>query len=56
MKKNIRWSWDQIAEIEKIKKENDLQEKPLEDWLNDNLVFVCNSFKDLFKIAYQSDY
>ena len=36
--------------------ENDLQEKPLEDWLNDNLVFVCNSFKDLFKIAYQSDY
>lgn len=36
--------------------ENELKEKPLEEWLKDNLTYVCNSFKDLLEIAYPADY
>lgn len=36
--------------------DDDLEEKPLEEWLNDNVHFVCNSFEEMLRIAYPYEY
>ena len=36
--------------------EKDIQEKSLDNWLDDNLVVICDSFNELLNRAYPADY